>query len=61
MQFPSGQPQALDNEPQLPEGIDPTNVEDVFLDVAQPNHAWSTDEEEEVRWPPRNGHEAVAN
>jgi hypothetical protein len=48
MEFPSGPPQALDDEPQLPDSIDLTNVEDVFLDVAPPNLAWSTDEEEEV-------------
>jgi hypothetical protein len=48
MEFPSGPPQALEDEPQLPDGIDPSNVEDVFLDVAPPNLAWSTDEEEEV-------------
>lgn len=48
MEFPSGPPQPLEDEPQLPDGIDPSNVEDVFLDVAPPNLAWSTDEEEEV-------------
>jgi len=38
----------FEDEPQLPEGIDPTNVEDVFLDVAPVNQAWSTDEEDDV-------------
>jgi len=46
--FPSGPPQMFEDEPQLPEGIDPTNVEDVFLDVAPVNQAWSTDEEDDV-------------
>lgn len=35
----------------LPEGIDPRNVEDIFLETLPVPEGWSTDEEEEVSQP----------